>query len=136
MKVALAAASLVLVVGGAAGCGGDDGDLDKGASTKEFCGAFEAFLKDLTGLTAESDDIGKVLKDAAKEIRDVGTPDDISDDAKEGLELTLDAIDELADDAKAEDIQKMGEDLSEAEKKKTDAFEKYLDKKCPDVAAD
>jgi hypothetical protein len=138
MKLALTAASLILVAGGAVGCGGDDGGGDGGgddntASKADFCGAFEQFYQDLTSVTEDEADLGKVLKDAAENIRDVGTPEDIPDDAKEGLELTLDAIDELPDDATADDIAEMDTQFSEEEKEKTDAFSDYLEKTCPDI---
>jgi hypothetical protein len=135
MKIALAAASLLLVAGGAAACGDDGGDgaVDKGASKDDFCGAFQDFYDDLTGITGEEKNLGEILKKAAKKIRDVGTPDDISDDAKEGLELTLDAIDELPDDATAEEMSAIEEDFSDADKKKSQAFSDYLEKTCPDI---
>jgi hypothetical protein len=135
MKLALAAASLVLVAGGAAGCGDDGGggSSDKTASTKDFCGAFQSFYDDLTSVADDDKNLGKVLKDAAKKIRDVGTPKGIPGDAKDGLEITLDAIDELPDDASAEDISKLDSKFSDDDKKKTDAFSSYLDKTCPDI---
>jgi hypothetical protein len=135
MKIALAAASLLLVAGGAAACGDDGGDgaVDKGASKDDFCGAFQDFYDDLTGITGEEKNLGEILKKAAKKIRDVGTPDDIPDDAKEGLELTLDAIDELPDDATAEEMSAIEEDFSDADKKKSEAFSDYLEKTCPDI---
>ena len=52
MKLGLLAASLVLVAGGAVGCGDDGGgggsaQKDEGASTEDFCAAFQAFSDDL-----------------------------------------------------------------------------------------
>jgi hypothetical protein len=133
MKLALTAASLVLVAGGAVACGGDDGGGDKTASKDDFCGAFEQFYKDLTGVGEDDKDLVKVLKDAAKRIEDTGTPKDIPDDAKEGLEITLDAIDDLPDDATADDVSELDSKLSDEDKKKTEAFSDYLDKTCPDI---
>jgi hypothetical protein len=134
MKLALTAASLVLVAGGAVACGGDDGGGGgKTASKDDFCGAFEQFYQDLTGVAEDEKNLAKVLKDAAKRIEDVGTPKDIPDDAKEGLELTLDAIHDLPDDATSDDIAELDSKFSDAEKKKTDAFSDYLDKTCPDI---
>jgi hypothetical protein len=108
MKLGLLAACLVLVAGGAVACGDDgDGDSskkDEGASTADFCGAFQAFSDDLDDVTGQESNLGEILKKAAKRIEDVGTPDDIPDDAKEGLQLTLDAIMDLPDDASVEDM--------------------------------
>ena len=139
MKLGLLAASLVLVAGGAVGCGDDDGGggkagtKDDGTSTKDFCAAFQAFSDDLQDVTGEEENLGEILKKAAKRIEDVGTPDDIPDDAKEGLELTLDAIADLDDDASAADMSGLEDEFSDEEKKKTDAFSDYLDKTCPDL---
>ena len=144
MKLGLLAASLVLVAGGAVGCGDDSsggsskadgGSADKGASTEDFCGAFQAFADDLQDVTGQEENLGEILKKAAKKIEDTGTPEDIPDDAKEGLKLTLDSIQSLPDDASAEDMAGIEDDFSDADKKKTDAFSDYLDKTCPDIGA-
>ena len=133
MKLGLAAAGLILIAGGAVSCGDDGGGGGKTASKDDFCGAFQDFYDDLTAVGEDDKDLGKVLKDAAEKIEDVGTPKGIPDDAKEGLELTLDAIKDLPDDASAEDISKLDSEFSEEEKKKTDAFSDYLEKTCPDI---
>ena len=136
MKIALVAASLVLVAGGAAACGNDDGGDDgsaKGASKDDFCAAFQAFYDDIQGVSGQEENLGEILKKAAQRIEDAGTPDDIPDDAEEGLQLTLDAIDELPDDASAEDMAGLDADLTDEEKKKVDAFTDYLVKTCPDI---
>jgi len=142
MKLGLLAASLVLVAGGAVGCGDDSsggsskadgGSADKGASTEDFCGAFQAFADDLQDVTGQEENLGEILKKAAQRIEDVGTPDGIPDDAKEGLELTLEAIQGLPDNASAQDLSTLEDDFSEADQKKVDAFSDYLDKTCPDL---
>jgi hypothetical protein len=133
MKLALTAASLVLVAGGAVACGGNDSGSDKTASKDAFCGAFDQFYKDLTSVGQDDKNLGKVLKKAAKRIEDVGTPKGIPADAKEGLQITLDAIDKLPDDASADDISGLDAKFSDADKKKTDAFSTYLDKECPNI---
>jgi hypothetical protein len=139
MKLGLLAASLVLVAGGAVGCGNDSdsgggGAKDDGAaSTEDFCAAFQAFSDDLQDVTGEEANLGEILKTAAKRIEDVGTPKGIPDDAKDGLQLTLDAIADLPDDASAEDMSGLEDDFSEADKDKTDAFTEYLEKTCPDL---
>ena len=143
MKIALAAASLLLVAGGAAACGDDDGGkdgkdgggkaADQSVSTEDFCAAFQSFYDDLQDVTGEEDDLGKILKDAAQQIEDAGTPDDIPADAKEGLQLTLDAIDDLPDDAAAEDLSGIDAEFSAEEQEKVDAFSDYLEKTCPET---
>ena len=146
MKLGLLAATLVLVAGGAVGCGGDDdsgsgsakdGGGDKeSTSTEDFCGAFQGFADDLVNLTGDEPNLGEILKKAAQRIEDVGTPDDIPDDAKDGLQLTLDAIAELPDDASAQDMAGLEDDFSADDKKKTDAFSDYLEKTCPELGDD
>ncbi len=141
MKLGLLAASLVLVAGGAVGCGDDDGSGGKAASgggddfasTEDFCAAFQSFSDDLDDVTGTEENLGEILKKAAQKIEDVGTPKGIPDDAKEGLQLTLDAIQALDDDASVEDMGGLESDFSEADKAKTDAFTDYLEKTCPDL---
>ena len=142
MKIARAVAGLLLVAGGAAACGDDSSDSGggssvpdkaKGTSTEEFCGAFEAFAEDMIGLTGDETNLGEILKKAVKRIEDVGTPDDMPADAKEGLQLTLDAIDSLPDDATDADMQAIEDGFSDADKQKADAFSAYLAKTCPDL---
>jgi hypothetical protein len=136
MKLGLLAASLVLVAGGAVGCGDDDSGgsaADDSVSKDDFCGAFQAFYDDLADVTGQEENLGEILKKAAQRIEDVGTPDDISDDAKGGLQVTLDAIDSLPDDASAEDMAGLDADFTDADQKKVDAFSDYLAKTCPDI---
>lgn len=126
MKIGLVAASLVLVAGGATAC-------SSSASKEDFCNGYEDFIQAL--IEAEGENYGEKLKDAASDFEDVGTPDDIPDDAKEGLEIVMDRIQEIDDDATPEDVQNLDQDLSEDEQKKADAFEEYLQKTCPDAGA-
>jgi hypothetical protein len=126
MKIAVVAASLVLVASGATGC-------SSSASKKDFCNGYEDFIKALIGISADEKNYGEKVKDAASKFEDVGTPDDISDDAKEGLEIVFDAIKDLDDDASQEDISNLDADLSKDEQKKADAFQAYLEKTCPDA---
>ena len=126
MKIALVAASLVLVAGSATGC-------SSSASKKEFCSGYEDFIKALVNIDEDEKEYGKKLKEAADDFEEVGVPDDIPDDAKEGLEIVFDKIDELDDDASPEEISNLDSDLSKDDQKKADAFEKYLEKTCPDV---
>jgi hypothetical protein len=137
MKLGLVAASLVLVAGGAVGCG-DDGDGggsgDETTSTADFCGALKTFEDDLaeTDPTADLPGYLKALKDAADKLDEVGTPDDIPDDAQDGFDLTIKTIEDLPDDATLDDLSKLG-DVSDADQKKIDALDDYIDKECPDL---
>ena len=106
---------------------------DDAASTEDFCGAFKAFADDLADVTGTEENLGEILKKAAKRIEDVGTPEGIPDDAEEGLQLTLDAILDLPDDASVEDMARLEGEFSEADKEKTDAFSAYLEETCPEL---
>ncbi len=137
MKFGLVAASLILVAGGAAGCGDNGGGGLPGnnaPSTDDFCGALKDFQDDFSEADPTKDLKGyiKSLKDAAEKLEDVGTPDDMPDDAKEGFDLTVETIKDLDDDATLEDLAKIG-DVSEDDQKKIDALDEYISKECPDL---
>ena len=109
MRLGLALGGVLLAAPGLVSCGGDDGDGPAGGkdevSVEEFCAAAEKFENTFTetDTTNLSEGVG-ALKDAARELKDVGTPDDIPDDAREGLELTLDKLIALPDDADQTDL--------------------------------
>ena len=126
MRMGLVAASLVLA---ATGCAGD-----ATASHEEFCGAFQDFYDALAEAgSGESADYMKKLKAQAERIDDVGVPDDIPDDAREGLQLTLEDMAELDDDATLADLGRLEEDYSAEDKERTAAFSAYLEETCPDL---
>jgi hypothetical protein len=137
MKLGLLAASLVLVASGAAGCGGDDssGSNAKDApSTATFCGALKGFQDDLAAADPSTDLTAYIttLKDAADTLDDVGTPDDMSADAKDGFAITVKRIKDVPSDATSDDLAGMG-DVSAADKTKLDALDDYITKNCPDL---
>ncbi|HEU5036848.1 MAG TPA: hypothetical protein VFT70_07580 [Nocardioides sp.] len=143
MRTATLLAGLVLVMGGLVGCGGSDGDSDgdsagmpTNASKEEFCGNFQSLSDDLGELDPDSEasEAIKALHSAAGDMRSTGTPEDIPADARHGLEVTLDAITALPEDADAEDIGKLEDSLSEADQKDSDAFDSYLSDECPDLS--
>jgi hypothetical protein len=134
MKLGLAAASLILVAGGAVGCGGDGGAGEDAPTTDEFCGALKGFQEDFTDVDATKDLEGYIqaLKDAADELEDTGVPDDMPDDAEDGFDITIKAIQDLPDDATLDDLGQIGE-VSEEDQKKIDALDDYISEKCPDL---
>ena len=137
MKLGLLVASLVLVAGGAVGCGGDGdgGDGHDAPSTKEFCGA----LKDFETTYTNADPAGdikayiKTIKTAAGRLADVGTPDSMPSDAKAGFDLTVTRINALSDDATVDDLAHIG-DVSDTDQKKLDALDDYIKTTCPDLS--
>ena len=117
-------------------CGGDDsssaGDEtgDQSVSVKEFCAAAEKFENTFSAIDATDLAAGvATFKEAAQELKDAGTPDDITDAAREGLELTLDKIIGLPDDAAKDDLGAVLQ-FTNDEKAKSMAFEDYLDDTC------
>jgi hypothetical protein len=103
MKYALFAASLVLIAGSAVGCGGDDGggsSAPGGASKDDFCSAFGELFTSMASIDpTNSSEAVTALKDGAKKLGDIGTPDGIPDDARNGFEVFTDAIAGLDDNA-------------------------------------
>ena len=152
MKTSLTIASLVLLAGGLVGCGSDDNDNDgdtgtqggetsestgmpSDASTEDFCGNFEQLAADLAKVSPEDDAAAgvKVLQDASASMRETGVPEDASDDIREGLEVTLDAIDALPEDATVDDIGALEDSFTKDDEEKAGAFDDYLDETCDEL---
>ncbi|WP_395690450.1 hypothetical protein [Nocardioides sp.] len=140
-RTALTVAGVALALGTLAGCGGSDGGSDGGgggmptsASKEDFCGNFEQLAKDLGGLgTGDASKAVSTLQSAADDMAATGTPEGIPDDARHGLEVTLDAISGLPDDATVDDISNLEKSLSEEDQKDADAFDAYLSKECGEI---
>jgi len=135
MKHSLLAASLVLVAGTAVGCGG--GGAPDSASTDDFCGVFEDFNATVAelGQDAENSELIGALKDTGEELEEIGTPEDIPEDARAGFELTVKTIADLDEDASQEALDNLEEDFSEEEQKQSDAFNEYLSETCEPAEA-
>jgi hypothetical protein len=137
MKLALALVSVLLVAPGLVSCGGDDSgasgsedESDQTVSVEEFCAAAEKFENTFSAIDATDLAAGvATFKKAALELEDTGTPDDITDAAREGLQLTLDKIIGLPDDADQDDLGAVLQ-FTNDEKAKSMAFESYLDDTC------
>ena len=80
------------------GCQGDDGS-GVVASKQDFCRGWHAMLP----VFAETGPIGSKLKEAASELQETGVPDDLSGEAREGLEIYFARIASLSDDATVDD---------------------------------
>jgi hypothetical protein len=132
MKPALLAASLVLVGGSAVACGGDDaGGAPTDASEKDYCASYQSLFTDMSSMADASDkEIIAKIKDWAATMQETGTPKDMPKDARAGFETTISLIDELGDDARAKDFEKIDEDLSETETKQVDDFDTYTTDTC------
>ncbi len=140
MKHALLAASLVLVAGTAIGCGGDGGDeadapetsAPENASTEDFCKNFNDFNTAVMelGQDAKPAEFVVALKDAGGKFEATGTPEDASESERAGLQVFVDMIDEVDEDATEEELSKLEEDLTSDEKKDLEAFTTYVSETC------
>ena len=138
MRLGLLAASLVLVAGGAVGCGDDGGGGggggDNAPSAKEFCGALKDFQDDFADADPTKDLKAYIqtLKDAADSLEDVGTPEDMPAAAQDGFAFYVEKIKGLDDNATLDDLAGIG-DVSDEEQKKLDALDEYVSQTCPDL---
>ena len=137
-KAALALAGATLAVGTLAGCGGgDDGEASSApddASQEDFCAAFAKLYQDVLGGALDDDSSLSVkgIKDWAEDMAEVGTPEDMPDEARKGFEVFLDAARDLPDDATLDDLETFGDDLSEADQKAGDEFGTWAATTCGD----
>lgn len=146
------AAVLVLAGGGVAaalllsgdddGGGGDVDNASDSASVEDFCDGLNAFDEEIDVDGDPQDQVDKA-HELADELAEIGTPEGIPDDAREGFELYVEAIGEIdADDVEDfENIQ--GEDqlaevlgLDEDELDQVEAFFGYVGEQCFDVPTD
>ena len=135
IKRPLALASAAVLLGlSLSACGGAPSD----ASVEDFCKAQNDSAKgeELFKAFGEKDwdKAEDLLKEQADEVEEVGTPEDIPDDAREGFEIQIDAVKDIS----ADDIQKAVEDqndpfeetVSDDDTDKVEAFEKYESETC------
>ncbi|MDN5895180.1 MAG: hypothetical protein L0H93_14300 [Nocardioides sp.] len=125
MRRVLAGASLALLaVTTLSGCGGDDEkDAKDKASVSDFC---EANTE-----AGEAKDLD-ALKDAVDKIDD-NLLDDMSEDEKDGFGVLKKAVD---DADKEEDLAAFEKDMSDDDKKKVEAYNKYGAEACADESSD
>lgn len=137
-----AASATVLLALSLSACGGDSAsDAPDDASAKEFCEAYNA-----TNSTDEdSSDSEKVdeAHDQAEKLIEVGTPEDIDDDSREGFEILVDAVAEIEEDdvdninnAESEEDFRDAIGASEDDFKKVVAFLTYAAEACAEAPAE
>ncbi|HEY3013982.1 MAG TPA: hypothetical protein VGJ41_02670 [Nocardioides sp.] len=117
MKKTILTATMMLVAGTTAACGGS---APKDASVDDFCQEYTH---------SEDNESGE---DAAKRLEDVGTPKDMPDDARHGFEVIIKLAKKDDGDMSDEDKQKEYDDLSDDDKDDVDAFLSYASEKCAD----
>lgn len=136
-RTTLAVAAMALTLGTLAGCGGDDGgsSAPDNASQDDFCESYATLFTEIMA-QAMSDDptvAVKAIKEWAANMEDVGTPEDMPDEARDGFEVFIDAARDLPDDATLEDLEGLGDDLSESDQEAGDAFGDWATETCGDA---
>jgi hypothetical protein len=137
-----AASTALLLAFALSACGDDDSKGDGGsggdggsdaASVEDYC---EIVNDDTAFEDVDLDDkeaFVEALQDFADEIEEVGVPEDIPDDAREGFEIQLDLIDDLdPDEIDLNDPESFEQGLSEDDKEKVEAYTEYENETCPD----
>ncbi len=147
--LAVIIAAIVLVVGGivtaVAVVSGDDDDsaddIDSGgsASVEEFCDVFTGLASgmiDRVDLGDSEEEQGgvmvEVLNEWAAEMEDVGVPEGMSDEARDGLELIVETAADLepGDIQALSDLERLEESFSDDEQEAVTAFEEYAADNC------
>jgi hypothetical protein len=132
-------AALLLVLGLIAGCGNSDSSTaaDEGGSaggppTKEFCGTFLDLIQQASeaGEKISDEDAIALAKDLADKLSEVGTPEDMPEDARRAFETAIEKIQAIPDDATQDEMQEAAADLTEAEKKDQEALSTYITDTC------
>ena len=143
MKRTPLVAALVLVLGLLVGCGSsdsstatDDGGSAGGpptnASVEEFCGTFLDLIQQASaaGEKISDKDAIALAKDLADKLSEVGTPEDMPEDARRAFETAIEKIQAIPDDATQDEMQAAAADLTEAEKKDQEALSTYITSTC------
>ncbi len=125
-RPAAAVGAAVLLAFSLSACGGAPTDADE----KDFC---EAYNSD-AGFSAEEDDFeaqAEAANEYADELNEVGTPEDIPDDARKGFEVWVEVLGDVnADDLEDEDAQKAIEEKYEDDEDDVTAFFEYAGETC------
>lgn len=141
----------LLMIGLLAGCGGDSSSAASdeptssaststsssassstgadGGTVEEFCNVLIGILQQPPEGISDADAL-QLLKGIAAQLSEVGTPDDMPDDAARALQMAIDKINALPDDATQEEVSKAAADLSAAEKKDQVSLGEYVQEKC------
>jgi hypothetical protein len=130
----LAVGGVLVLVTALSGCSDSDGDSADGgtASMDDFCKAFNDLVDDvLKAGTDDADAMVRAVKEWAADIEEVGTPEEMPDDARHGFELFVDKAADLDEGMGLEDLQNLGRDLSEDDQADGLAFTEWTQENCP-----
>lgn len=141
IRTRLTTAGAVLLVGAVTtACGGGGGGAPTDASEKEFCETQSSLIEDLlpddmtNPEVPSNEEMATAVKDWGKKLEDVGTPEDISDEARKGFEAVVQQANDIdASDFSIEKLQELemgGADASAEVKEQAQAFSDYLTETC------
>lgn len=125
-RPAAAVGATVLLALSLSACGGAPTD----ASEKDFCEAYNSSADaDVDPEDAEAQ--AEALNDFAAELEEVGTPEDIPEDARKGFEVVVEAFGEIsAGDLEDEDAQQSLEEKYAEDEDDVNAFFEYAAETC------
>lgn len=135
-RYAGASGTAVLLALSLSACGGD---APTDASKEDFCDAYGSVFETFSDIDAEASESEQAdalvdgFKDFADELEDVGTPDGIPDDARDGFEITIDLLGDLDKDDVEKAIKEGNNEFAKAsddDQKKVDAFDEYATDEC------
>ena len=140
VRARLTLTSAVLLVGTVTSACGGSGGAPSDASKDSFCEAANSLMSDLipedlsTTELPSDEDMAQAVKDWGSRMEEVGTPDDIPDDARKGFETVVEQAREIdaADFSieKLEELEQGGADASKEVEEQADAFGDYLTETC------
>jgi len=137
-RYAGAGSAAVLLAFSLTACGGGS-DAPTDASKEDFCDAYSGQLDAFSEIDPEASEgeQAKALVDGLKKWADdlekVGTPDGLSDDEREGFEITIEELGDLDADDVEKAIKENDSDFAEVSKddeEKANAFNDYATKEC------
>lgn len=132
MRAALTLAGLALALGALTACSDDGGDPPSDASKDDFCETFNGLVDDVLASDAEEPAaMVQAVKQWASDIEEVGTPEEMPDDARHGFELFVEHAADLDDDMGLEDLQSLGDDLGADDQADGAAFTEWTQQNCP-----
>ena len=123
----------------ACGGGGGGSSAPDDTSVETFCDAYNSIVDDLVdsidpAAPAEpsGEQVVTALKAWAEKLADAGTPDDMSDEARDGFELLIETADDLdpADFESADFLDELDADFSADEQAASEAFTTYATDNC------
>lgn len=148
IRTRLTMTTAALLVGAAASaCGGGGGSgAPSDASKSDFCDTQSSLFADLlpddmtNPEVPSNEEMAEAVKGWGEKLEEVGTPEDIPDDARQGFEAVIQEAKEIdAEDftiEKLEELEQGGEDASAEVKEQASAFRDYLTETCGDPMED